>query len=99
MKLLTTPQTGKTVFYIVVTGIAPRKRKAQRFEERQENEFPIAQAHNLAARLNLRHASAYAIPYNVTESEFTDSHGEKQTMVMRSIFPVGPAEFLFGEAK
>lgn len=80
-------------FYVAVTAKLPRKHKPQRFEKQLEGESQleaIEKAKELIKTLDLRKVSHVNMQlWNVSESDFVDSNGEKQTLVMRAILPSG----------
>lgn len=82
-------------FYVSVTAKLPRKHKAQRFEKQLSGESQteaVEKAKELIKELDLRKVSHVNMQlWNVSESDFVDTNGEKQTLVMRSIFPSGSA--------
>lgn len=81
----------KVIWYLAIRAKAPRKRSWDRFEFRLENgdqAIALDLAHSKIKELRLREIRGASIaPYKCSESDFTDSNGQKQTMVMRSIFP------------
>lgn len=83
----------KTIYYAVVYGKLPRKKKEDRFEVRMEGETPF-EAINKLKELIVTHKirnphGAYFQGWNCRESNFTDDKGIIQTMVFRDIFPCG----------
>lgn len=84
-----------TIYYASVIAKLPRKRKEDRFEIRMEGETPLEAKEKLLRLIadnKLRGARAASFSgWQCSESEFIDSSGVTQTMVMRSIFPNGAA--------
>jgi len=86
-------KTENIGYYVQIIGKLPRKRKAQRFETRVES-MDLMQAKIAALDLIGKYKikgveKAHIAPWSISENDFVDSNGQKQTMVMRSIFPCG----------
>lgn len=79
-------------YYVRVTGFLPRKRKPSTLEARMSGpdlEEAKRLAQELVANHRLRNPKASYNCWGIQESDFTDSNGQKQTLVMRNIFPNG----------
>lgn len=83
----------KTIaYYVRVNGFLPRKRKPSTLEARMSGpdiEEAKRLAKELVAKHKLRNPMASYNCWGISESDFTDSNGQKQTLVMRNIFPNG----------
>jgi hypothetical protein len=83
----------KTIYYASIKGKLPRKRKVDRFEVKMEGETPIEAIEKLKALIKeqgIREAHGASFQaWNCSESEFIDADGNKQTMIFRSVFPIG----------
>jgi len=82
-------------FYVTVTAKLPRKHKAQTFETQLQGDTQteaVEKARELIKTLDLRKVSHVNMQlWNVSESDFVDSNGEKQVLVTRNIYPSGSA--------
>lgn len=79
-------------YYVRVSGCLPRKRKPTTLEARMSGpdlEEAKRLAKELVAKHKLRNPAASYNCWDIEESDFTDSQGQKQTLVMRAIFPRG----------
>lgn len=79
-------------YYVRVTGFLPRKRKPSTLEARMSGpdiEEAKRLANDLVAEHKLRNPNASYNCWGISETDFTDSNGQKQTLVMRNIFPYG----------
>lgn len=84
---------NKNIYYASITGKLPRKRKVEKFEVRLEGDT-IEEATSKLKELIVTHSirnpeKAGMNVWNCSETEFVDSNGVTQTLVMRSIFPCG----------
>ena len=83
----------KNVYYASVYAKLPRKRKEQRFEVRLNGETPLEAREAIQGLIKMHNlksprAASFQL-WSISESEYTDSNGQKQTLVMRSVFPSG----------
>lgn len=91
-----TPQISiKVVYYASLFGKLPRKRKEQRFETAMLGDTPLEaitklneliKAHNIKTPRNRQFQA-----YQVSETDWIDSQGKAQVIVLRSLFPAGNA--------
>jgi len=92
-----TPQVQqKQIYYASILGTLPRKRKEQRFEIMVESgHCSIAATEaliKLIAMHNIKNVRGAQVQlWHGSETDFVDSTGEKQTIVMRNLFPSGSA--------
>ena len=86
---------GKIIYYASLSAKAPRARKFTRFEMRMDGDTPLEAIQKLRRLIEVEKLreprNASFAGWNCSESEFIDSNGVKQTLVMRSIFPSGAA--------
>lgn len=82
-------------YYASVLGKLPRKRKEQRFEVQLMGDTQIeakAELSKLITTNQLRDVRCAVIQlWEVSETDFVDVNGIKQTIVFRNIFPSGSA--------